>query len=510
MRNLLSAVLAAIVTFLGLLAAAGDARATATITLEWGACGGGAGGCAGVGTNSLTVFYPGGQTLRLDIFLQHDEVTGMGAQVFSLNFDTDLLNELNLTAGMAPVEWAGTDTHPGPAIELYGPFTAGSQGTADSTAVSAGRINSFESGSALSTNLPRTGVAYTVGSFTATAPARYRVAQAFFTVTSNVVLDGADVFAGSFNGGFDVSVNGLNQPVTMNFGTASVQGVESIPEPGSGALLGLGLLGLLVLVRRQNRRDTPMRSRLPAVLVAIVTFLGMLGAAGDAGATATITLEWGDCGGGSGGCAGVGTSTLTVDWGGGQTLRLDIFLTHDEVLGLGAHVFSLNFDTDLGNELNLTGGMSPLEWAGTDTHPGPATELYGPFTAGLGGTRESTGLVAGRLNSFDSATLYTPLPRTGLAYTVGTFTATAPARYRVGQVFFTVNAGFVISDGADIFAGAFNAGFDVSVNGLYQPVTMNFGTASLNAKLIPEPGTVSLLGMGLIGLVLVRRRSRRS
>ena len=54
---------------LGSIGEARDASATATITLEWGACGGGAGGCAGVGTNSLTVLVGGGQTVRLDIFL---------------------------------------------------------------------------------------------------------------------------------------------------------------------------------------------------------------------------------------------------------------------------------------------------------------------------------------------------------------------------------------------------------------------------------------------------------
>jgi hypothetical protein len=241
-----------------------------------------------------------------------------------------------------------------------------------------------------------------------------------------------------------------------------------------------------------------------AMMAALV---GLVGMTRDASATATVTLVWGACGGGPGGCVGVGSSAITVNPGGGQTLRLDIFLTHDEVVGVDAHVFSLNFDTDLGNELNLTGGMPPVEWAGTDTHPGGATELYGPFTAGLGGTVESSGAIAGRLNSYDSGTvLSTNLPRTGLAYTVGTFTATAPASYRVGQAFFTVNASGV-TDGADIFSGSFNGGFDVSAN-INGAITMDFNSASVN--IVPEPGTVSLLGLGLLGLVLAGRRTRRS
>jgi hypothetical protein len=255
------------------------------------------------------------------------------------------------------------------------------------------------------------------------------------------------------------------------------------------------------------------RRSLSLAAVSLAGMAGMaslMGAASDAAATATITLDWGACGGGSGGCIGVGTSTLTVNPAGGQTLRLDVFLTHDEVTGMQAHTFSLNFDTDFQDELNF-GPMATVEWAGTDTHPSPnITELYGPFTAGTEGTRESTFAVAGRVNSFDSGTvLDTNLPRTGAAYTVGTFTATAPARYRVAQAFFTVSLGAVVPDGADVFSGAFNALYDISTNGLNQIVTMNFGTASVSTP-IPEPATVALLGLGLVGLALTHRRTRRS
>jgi len=243
-----------------------------------------------------------------------------------------------------------------------------------------------------------------------------------------------------------------------------------------------------------------------AMMAAMVCLVGM---SRDASATATVTLIWGACGGGAGGCVGVGTSTLSVAAGGGQTVRLDVLMSHDETSGIDAHAFSLNFDTDLGNELDFT-GMAAIEWTGTDADPSGASQVYGPFTSGTQGTVESTGAVAGRVNSVESGSVTANnLPRNGVAYSVGTFTATAPATYRVAQVFFIVTANGGI-DGADVFSGMFNGLADVTSNGNAQVVAFNYGDATLNMPPIPEPGTVSLLGLGLLGLVLAGRRGRRS
>jgi len=239
-----------------------------------------------------------------------------------------------------------------------------------------------------------------------------------------------------------------------------------------------------------------------ALMAAMLCLVGMTK---DAGATLTIALQWGACGGGT--CSPLGTDTITVA-GAGQTLRLDVFLTHDLTQGMESHTFSLNFDTDFLNELNL-GPMVVAEWSGTDVDPAPATVVtYAPFTTGST-VMDSSGAVAGRVNSYESGSLLGVLPASGAAYSVGTFTATAPASYRVAQAFFTTT-GTVGSDGADIFSGLFNGLFDVLIDGnsvVLLPGTVTFGTATVN---IPEPGTVSLLGLGLVGLVLAGRRSRRS
>jgi PEP-CTERM motif len=247
-----------------------------------------------------------------------------------------------------------------------------------------------------------------------------------------------------------------------------------------------------------------------SVRLILAALLSLIGITRDAAATVTIDLEWSACGGGNGGCTATGTDIITVNPGGGQTLRLDVYLSHDLTQGIFAQSFSLNFDTQLQNELNL-GPMAQTEWIGTDLNPGPNVLMYLPYTAGLT-TLESTGSTAGRINSFESATdapFNGVLPANGAAYSVGSFTATAPARYRVGQAFFTTNG--AITDGADVFAGLFNLPglFDVFIDGndvlFTEPLVV--GTATLNV--IPEPGTVSLLGLGLVGLVLTGRRPRR-
>jgi PEP-CTERM motif len=242
-----------------------------------------------------------------------------------------------------------------------------------------------------------------------------------------------------------------------------------------------------------------------ALMAAMVCLVGMTK---DASATVTITLEWGACGGGTGGCTALGGNSITVNPGGGQTLRLDVYMSHDLAQGFAIHSLSLNFDTDL----NL-GPMASVEWGGTDVNPNPAvSDAYSPLSTGVT-VAESPGPGGpGRINSYESGALVGVLPANSLAYSVGTHTATAPARYRIGQAFFTAD-GSVSFDGFDIFSGAFNLPGIIDTifdgNGTEVPQgTIIYGNAAINA--IPEPGTVSLLGLGLIGLVLAGRRARRS
>ena len=68
--------------------------------------------------------------------------------------------------------------------------------------------------------------------------------------------------------------------------------------------------------------------------------------------------------------------------------------------------------------------------------------------------------------------------------------------------------GNAATDGVDITSGIFNAGIDAIGNGSGGNIKFDtlFGTATVNH--VPEPGTASLLGLGLVGLILARRRRR--
>jgi len=227
-----------------------------------------------------------------------------------------------------------------------------------------------------------------------------------------------------------------------------------------------------------------------ALMAAMVCLVGMTK---DAGATVTFNLIWT----GTTGTGVVGTNA--IDAVAGDTLTLSIRMVLDQTMA--GHSVSLAFDTDLGNELNLNVPTGGSEWSGTAYTVGMIAGSYAPLSAGIVGPPpavESTGGLAGSISSYESGKGLTgPYLPTG-TYTIGT------ARFVV-----TGNGG--IGDD-DVFAGFFNIGIDGALNNLNGSIpggSLIFGTAQVNTPLIPEPGTASLLGLGLVGLVLAGRRSRR-
>jgi len=227
-----------------------------------------------------------------------------------------------------------------------------------------------------------------------------------------------------------------------------------------------------------------------ALMAAIVCLVGM---ARDASANVTFNLVWtGTSSGNATSIGSLGSDTYIGAAGDIVTLQIRMITTQT----LQFHGISLNFDTDLGNELNLLGSG---EWAGSSFSTGTMLTSYAPLTPGVTSTFESTGAMAGRINTYESGQLSGPLFLPTGTYAIGT------AKF--------VLTGNLATDGNDLFSGLFNTNVD-SVNnnlGLVIPdgdPSVAFNNAAVN--LIPEPGTASLLGLGLVGLVLAGRRSRRS
>jgi hypothetical protein len=185
-------------------------------------------------------------------------------------------------------------------------------------------------------------------------------------------------------------------------------------------------------------------------LFALVMVTGLVAAAGSANAVTSISIQ------------GLGTP-LTV----GSSRTFDLVLTNDVDLITFTFIVGISSGT-----LDITGGTNtPL--------PGGAAPVAFSINAPDGPAATYGGLI--NVGSLAPGT-----------YTVGTITV-------LGQA---AGAGTLTPDqrvGVDEW-------YDVNIN----VVDVVHNGLSLTVVPIPEPGTASLLGLGLLGLVLAGRRATRS
>ena len=167
----------------------------------------------------------------------------------------------------------------------------------------------------------------------------------------------------------------------------------------------------------------------------------------------------------------------------GDTLTMAVRLRNDQ--SLTAAVFSLNYDLDGDNELDV---VSAFQWLGV-----PLGSKGSDFFAPLAPLSPVTPTFVG---SFQGYAINVSLPRT---------LPPSPGGYQMGTVVWKVNPG-VNDDGADIISGILNPGVDAFGDAVFNEISARVRFNSATVNLIPEPGTASLLGLGLVGLVLLRRR----
>ena len=211
--------------------------------------------------------------------------------------------------------------------------------------------------------------------------------------------------------------------------------------------------------------------------------VGLGGFARDASAGATVDLLF----------VGLNSNpiaaTNTVTVGSGDVLTMAVRMSNDQTL-ISAF-FSLNYDLDGDDELDV---QSATQWGGVVINEA-GSDFFAPLT-------ELSPITATFVGPFQGLSTNLALPRP----------LPSPGSYQMGTVTWRVNAG-VNDDGVDILSFV-NPGVDGFLDGFGNLIDGQGGSSNLIAlhsatvNFIPEPGTASLLGLGLVGLVLMGRRSR--
>jgi hypothetical protein len=185
---------------------------------------------------------------------------------------------------------------------------------------------------------------------------------------------------------------------------------------------------------------------------------------------------------------------------------------------VGAHAAPINGGFSLGGAAAPLGGASFSVATGIDFAPGAAASACTGDIATILGGASCSGATATTLNDFPAGTIplgtggavafalspWIVLSAGGISFSISGITA-----YAHSDAFNSVSVagtGSMSATGYDTTTGTF------SISAQQQGNTFSFSSSQVSAgqNRVPEPGSMLLLGAGLLGLAAVRRRAAKA
>lgn len=233
--------------------------------------------------------------------------------------------------------------------------------------------------------------------------------------------------------------------------------------------------------------------------IALTASLAMvLGVAGQASATPSLDLVY--LGGATGGepCTNGIAGVDCLHTNESDIITFKLVLTVD-TLGVTAWGFDIRWDADGEDELDLVNYQQRqnIFFSAPNPTPPPDTIELGNYNpTGPTFIVESAPGSDGHIYGIDATSISITGP---FIHNVS---------FRLGIVSFHVNGNVNKNPGADIETGFFRGDGNAMGDDQFNFITPNFGSFAIDS--VPEPGTSLLMGMGVLGLILAGRASRKS